>query len=146
MEISACQDLRRKERVKETKMDHRKAKKIEVLWKMRKHSPCIMVTFFIFTSYCNLSTKWLLHWIWIHVNFCHWLCVTPLNIQLWFLFSTHISLPYQKIFAFLLPVAAYAFFFLTNVQNLYPDLHIKTQPKQRKSISWAHTSYFYEGF
>lgn len=109
---------------------------------------CIMVTFFIFTSDYNLSTKWLLHWIWIHVNFWHRLCVTSSRR---YKFDFPPSLVYTfychtKKFAFLLPVAAYAFFFLTNVQNLYPDLHVKTQPKQQKRTSWAHTSYFYDGF
>lgn len=152
MEISACQDWgkSRRERVRETKRG---------IWKEKKKSPwekwetvvplgCIMVTFFIFTSDYNLSTKWLLHWIWIHVNFWHRLCVTSSRR---YKFDFPPSLVYTfychtKKFAFLLPVAAYAFFFLTNVQNLYPDLHVKTQPKQQKRTSWAHTSYFYDGF
>lgn len=92
--------------------------------------------------------KTVLHWIWIHVNSWHQLCITSSRT---FKFDLLESPPPQyarftatpEEFAFLLPVAAYAFFFLTNVQNLYPDLHIKTQPKQQKSTSRAHTSYFF---
>lgn len=115
---------------------------------MRKHGP-ISLFFFIniyFYQPLQFFNKMVLHWIWIHVNSWHQLCITSsrtfkFGFLDFFFPSTHISLP-PKEFAFLLSVAAYAFIFLTNVENLSSELHIKTQPKQQKSTSWAHTSYF----
>lgn len=162
MEISAHPDLGRveEERVRE-KGDQKQIRKRKNPKSKNQKNPqkflgkwenmvplgCIIVTFFIFTSHYNISTKWLLHWIWIHVNFWHRLCVTPFRTyKSDFFLSVHTFYCHTKKFAFLLPVAAYAFFFLTNVQNLYPDLHIKPQPKQQKSANGTHTSYFYDGF
>lgn len=87
----------------------------------------------------------------LNMDSCKFLAPTMLTSSRRYKFDFPPSLVYTfychtKKFAFLLPVAAYAFFFLTNVQNLYPDLHVKTQPKQQKRTSWAHTSYFYDGF
>lgn len=94
----------RRERVREIRKGIRKAKNPEVPGKMRKHGPTRLHyghIFFIFTSHYNLSTKWLLHWIWIHVNFWHRLCVTSsrtYKFEFYFFFpNTCISLPHQKI-------------------------------------------------
>lgn len=116
---------------------------------MRKHGPTRFHYGHVIYFYQPLQSfsKMVVHWIWIHVNSWHQLCITSSRtftfdfLDFFFSQYTHFTAT-PKEFAFLLPVAAYAFFFLTNVQNLYPGLHIKTQPKQQKSTSWAHTSYF----
>lgn len=108
----------RESRLKRTSEKQRK-QKYRGKWENIVLLTCIMATFFSSTSHCSLSAKWLVHWIWIHVNFRHWLYVTSSKHASLISFQCTCFIPLKKIFAFLLCVAAYAFFFLTNVQNLY---------------------------
>lgn len=95
----------RRERVGETKKDIRKGKKKktpEVPGKMRKHHPTRFHYGQVIYFYHPLQSfnKMVVHWIWIHVNSWHQLCITFLEhsnlIFSDFFPSMHISLPHQK--------------------------------------------------
>jgi len=82
-------------RLKRTSEKQRK-QKYHGKWENTALLTCIMATFFSFTSHCSLSAKWLLHWIWIHVNFWHWLCVTSSKHASLISFQCTYFTPHQK--------------------------------------------------
>lgn len=96
-EILAHQGLKRRER-EQTKKDVRKAKKTEVPWKMRKHSPTNLHHGHIFQFYQPLQSFSKMVGS-LNMDSCKFSALTmlhPLNMQVWFLFSALVSFHSKK--------------------------------------------------